>query len=442
MNDNGKKLLDKMSDIDPKLIADADKKPFKKRGLFIGLASGMATAAAAAVIAVAAVNAPVQDPPVVDSGGQSSVSSTNSTASASSGTSSAQEPPAVKDPPVLDFSKYKGLPKITDGDYGTNAMGGAKEAYLNYSELETGSPWKGAELETMPVYMSSSTCVDLDKMYEYIKNAAAALGIPESELEFTDTYPDMGWKDYHRKLMEDAGLTEDEIQKEFDRMSRQVVGMTVVTAKTGDIEFELDSSFSLSITFGGPVELPEGYNFTDDASAEEKAGVLSYLADKYKDISGYSKPVPGYTWEYINFTVYDSDCELERQIVNYWTEYAEFHDSSDEPGKLSKLRIHSLAGCEKLGDYPILTPDQAVQILRSNKYSDKDRMPADAKILKTDIVYNNHAGSTAVMPYYKFYVETGKETYFGKEVTCDVYTIAAVPEEFIEIETRDYGVYA
>ena len=69
-------------------------------------------------------------------------------------------------------------------------------------------------------------------------------------------------------------------------------------------------------------------------------------------------------------------------------------------------------------------------------------MPADAKILKTELYYGNAAGYTAVMPYYRFYIESDHDFFPDHDVECDVYTIAAVPEEFIDMETTDYGVRA
>lgn len=444
MDNNGKKLLDKMSDIDPKLIADADKKPRNARNLLIGLTSGMATIAAAAVITFAAVNNPVQNPPIVDSSDLSSISSTNSTSSTNSGsgTSSTQDPPVIddtpKDPPTLDFSKYKHLPLITNVNVGTTGSGGLGEefktvyrAMVTYAELESSSPWNGEEFETMPVYMSSSTDADLDQMCAYIKSAAAALGISESELEFDYCdFPVDGSFASYRKILEEHNLSEEEIEQELARIRRISMGNAYIEAKAGGVLFSLTTSFDLRIEFDEPIyELPE------NASAEDKAKAAEYLAEKYKDLLGYVNPTVTSEND-----IYDADGDLKQQILNYWLNHTDFWGNS---GKINRIRINSYAGCDKLDDYPILTPDQAVQILQSNKYDDKNRMPINAKILKADLVYTNLMGSTAVLPYYKFYVDTGeKPSTEGYDVICDVYTIVAVPEEFIDMETACFGAYA
>ncbi|MGN0683421.1 MAG: hypothetical protein ACI4JY_07045, partial [Oscillospiraceae bacterium] len=60
---NGKQLLDKISDIDPRLIEDAEKISHKKNRLLIGIAPIAATAAAAALIAVVIGHSSTQKPP-------------------------------------------------------------------------------------------------------------------------------------------------------------------------------------------------------------------------------------------------------------------------------------------------------------------------------------------------------------------------------------------
>ncbi|MDE7228858.1 MAG: hypothetical protein K2N56_00125 [Oscillospiraceae bacterium] len=441
MNMNGNKLLDKISDLDPKLIEGAEKKTHRsKRGLFVGLTSGMATVAAAAVIAVTAANTQVQQPPVV-------ITSDPVVSGSNSGSTSTQDPPVIdntpKDPPALDFSKYKDLPKISDiTNYGNSAMGGGKtQLSVNNEELENRSPWNGKALETMPVYMSSSTeTPDLDKMYARVKEIAAALGISEDKLEITDSYEDLTSSIENQiKMAEEMNAPKEEIEEVLNRMIRGTMSSVYVSANADGIKIELNTAYGAWIRFDKPIDLPEGYNFTNSATSEERAEALSYLAEKYKGLIGYSDPKPGKI-EREGSNVYDTAGDITQQIVNYWINTTQFRINKDN--KLDTIWIFTDAACEKLADYPILTAAQAEEILKSNKYSDLLRMPVDAKIVKTDLVYRNVPGSTAVIPYYEFYVEIDNEPNFGKDLTCDVYTIEAVPEEFIDIETVDYGAHA
>ncbi len=457
---NGKDLLNKMSDVDPKLIEDADKTPRHSRKWFVGITTGAATVAAAALIAVTIGNNAAQKPPVVDTSNPTSNAPVTSNIVSSGNT---QEPSVVdltpKDPPKLDFSKYKDLPKISysspiEGGKGGDEFIGAKDgvrvdkSYFNYSQLEQSSPWKGAVLETMPVYMSHSTDLDLDvdKMYARVREVAAALGIPEDSLEFSDSYEDLTKTlERHRQLARDHGATEEEIDDMIKNIIRGVMSQTYVQAENEDVKISVNAALHTYVYFqGGSIKLPDGYNFTKSATDEEKAALVDYFADKYKGILNYSKPTlreVGYTSNEINFYIYDSDCDLTQQIVNYWLNYASFEEHHENTGELSRMWFDTDDNCEKLGDYPILTPDQAEAILKSNKFDDELRMPANAKILKTDMVYKNGSGCTGIIPYYEFYVETDKGD-SNADVACLIYTFPAVPEEFIDMDTSDYGVKA
>lgn len=446
---NGKKLLDKISDIDPRLIEDAEKITHKKNKLFIGITSGAAAAAAAALIAVTIGRSSTQKPPIIDSNNSNSTSTTSS-AIIDSNTSSEPDVPQIidttpKDPPELDFSKYKDLPKISDvANYAPKGGGSDKEVYLNYSELQIRGPWNGEVLETMPVYMSHSTelTVNLDRMYALAREAAAALGIPAESLTISDNFQDMAETiEYHRKLGKESGATDEEIEEVINRMIRSTMSNSFVEAKADEITITVDTAFHTLINLDEPIKLPDGLTLDQNSSDENKAKLLEYFTENYKQLTMFNKPA--YRDEFgrpsRSISVYESDCDLTGQIVNYWLNNVEFISDFENSDLIDGIMIYSDENCEKLGDYPVLTAEQAEAILKSTRYDDKTRMPANAKILKVDLVYRHFAGSTGVIPYYKFYVETDKKVYGDKEVTCDIYTIAAVPEEFIEIDTEDYA---
>ncbi|MCH5204156.1 MAG: hypothetical protein J1F03_05365 [Oscillospiraceae bacterium] len=436
MNNNGKNLLDMITDLDPVLITDAEKKPRRISNLFIGITSGMATLAAAALIAVAVNHTPAAKPPIVDASNPASSSGTNSSDTVNSGSSSGEN--NAYDPPQLDFSEYSYLPVISfKGRVTLGGKGGGTLESLYSSELEISSPWNGADLKTMPVYMSGSTeTPDLDRMYARVKEIAAVLGIPENSLTITDTYEDLTSSiEQQRKLAKEAGATPEEIEALVDRMLRYMNSMTYVQAEAEGISIYLNSAYAAQILFSDPVELPEVYNFTSNATTAERDEALSYLAEEYKELTGYADPMPGQSRFYGDY-VYEADGELKEQIVNYWinTTHFSFSESSDN---LDVIWIYSDSALKKLDDYPILTAGQAEAILKSNKYDDDNRMPADTKIVKTDIVYENTPGSTAVMPYYAFYAATDIEPDGDYDIICEVYKISAIPEEFIDMQTYD-----
>lgn len=446
---NGKNLLDRMSDVDPKLIADAEKKPLKKRGLFIGITSGMATVAAAAAVALAVGTKPVEKPPVIsgttDIPGSSVVdsSSTSSTSSTNSDTWDI----LTSDP----FADYAELPKISSGDYSTR--GGSSvvniglcvlRRSLKLSEFERHSPWsEEAEPKTLPVYISSSAEPDIEQMRDYVKTAAAALGIAEDELEFTDNSSD-GENESYRQLLEDMGIPEDEIERELTRVRRISMSMTTVSGKADGVSFYLSSNYTLDVEFDDPIKLPDGCRLGSGATESEDIAAVNYLADKFKDLLGYEKPLIARCGDFdeYNYGVYESAGNLETQIVNYSIKHADFIENFDDTTEMKKVRIYSAENCEKFGDYPLLTAQLAEGILRSEITPDEYRLPEEATIVKTDIVYDNIAGFTAVIPYYEFYVEVDETPNPGYDAVYDIYRIAAIPEQFIDMENEDYSVRA
>lgn len=463
---NGKDLLDKMSDVDPKLITDAEKKPKNKRKMFIGISSGMATVAAAAVLAVAIGRNPIVTPPVDSDTNSGVVSDTNSAVISNPGTNSGVNPGTTstptaieaKDPPVIDFREYEHLPVITDKSYGASGWGSgvSKNSSITRSELEIHSPWSNdLELKTMPVFKSTSTEADMNEMHEYIKKAAAALGISESGLEFRDTAGDVESQlEAIRKSAEAAGAPEEEIERELDRLRRSMLSNASVVAKADGVIIHLYTDYSMKVEFDTPIKLPEGCKLGEievdgeklAATDSEKLAATEYLAEKFKGLLGYEKPVitkdaenPKY------YRVYENAGEIEDQILNYSTKYVNFYNPSFPNRDLNAMEfmwINSNENCVKLDDYPIYTAEQAVEILQSNKYSDNERMPADAKILKTDLVYHNAVGYTVVLPYYEIYVESDGTPDTGDDLVCDIYRICAVPDQFIDVQNADYGARA
>lgn len=462
---NGKDLLDKMSDVDPKLIENAEnsnRKPKNKRRMFIELTSGMAAVAAAAVLAVAIGKNPAVTPPIdltsdTNSGTVSGVASNteinSGVNSEITSTPSKPEPQKPKDPPVIDFSQYERLPLISRVNYGLGGGGDILNSISNGASISKASPqlhspWNAElGLKTLPVYKSTSTEADMDAIREYVKKTAAKLGISENELELREPGGSVESNlAALRKMMEDAGVPEEEIERELAWRKLSLSGNATVETAANGINICINTAYGMDIRFDEPIKLPDGCKLGGNASEEENIAAVEYLAEKFRDVLGYEDPVIAKCDDDIRdgyYCVYENAGTIEEQILNYSTKYTVFYEASalDDPGLtypglMGFMRIHSNENCVKLDDYPIYTPEQAIQILQSNKYSDDERMPEDAEILKVDITYGNYAGFTVVLPYYEIY--TDSET----DDTCDIYRICAVPEQFVDIQNSDYGVSA
>lgn len=405
---NGNQLLNKFSDVDPKLITGAEKAGKKSRkGLFIGIGSGLAATAAALALVI--------------------------------GLGSVKEP-------VIDYSKYTHLPIISAAAVKINGQGGngLDQNHPEYSvtneELEKikadmKDEWKEAsrfgygEYQTLPIYLSHSNDPDIDKMKARLLEIISKLGYSESDLKFEIKPPaDL---DEYRKMLKEWGAPQEEIEAEAQRMVRQTAHMSDVRAWNDDIEFTISTDFIVKISYKTVQPLPEGCSLESEASDEERAKAVDYLYEKYKTLVDYDKTVR------IGNEVHNNSSFAESKL-----EYIEFYDfsyGSDAKG-FNTIRINSAGGCDLLGDYPIMTAKAAEAVLKSENTPEEDRLPEDAEVIGVEFVYPaSSLGDTGLVPYYIFWAVTGEKD--GK-VIYSSYKIYAVPERYIDIDTENYGVRA
>lgn len=486
---NGKELLDKMSEVDPKLIegaykdAEESEKPKSRRALFIGLGSGMAAIAAALAVFIG-VKAGLANKDMVGTAvsgsninsatnGIDALPATNGNEENSAdkggieesapGTISMQSPESVNLTPEAvidsDFSEYENLTVISNKFYGMKGMGGdewRKEVglYTVYGlnepdTLETFSPWSlDAELTTLPVYLSNSTTPDVAAMTERVKSVAALLGVSESELEITNRGLN-GINDFdaYRKTLEGYGLSEEEIEAEIDRVSRISGAQTSIEGKASGFTIYCDSAGGIKVWFKEPYPaLREGYslNIQNNPSPEGLTAAFAYLAEEYMELLDYKNPtVARYDgiFEY-EYKVYEAEGDLTSQIVNYWLNCAKFLGNWDNPQELDSITVDTTANLEKLGDYPIYTAQQALWVMQSERVPEEVRMPAGADVVKVELEYKNLLGYTAVIPYYEFVVKTDKIDESSGELIYRHYMMPAVPEQFLDMTVEDYGIRA
>lgn len=405
---NGNQLLNKFSDVDPKLITGAERSGKKNRkGLFIGIGSGLAATAAALALVIGLNSVKVEEP-------------------------------------VIDFSKYSHLPTIASVDMGISAQGGrnTREESLTNEELEDlkkrlkdsrkeASRFGYGEFETLPIYMSLSNTPDLDKMKARLLEVAAKLGYSEDDLEIDGNFNDLS---SYRKMLEDQGVPQDEIEAEIERIHRQTDHMADVMAANDDIRLSITTDYTVEIFFKETIPLPEGCSLDFNASDEEEGKAVEYLYEKYKMLADYEKPVR------IGNGMHNAISFTESKL-----EYIEFLDKGlDDSGDLQTIRIYSAEGCEKLGDYPILTAKAAEAELKSENIPEENRMSSDANVIGATFIYpSNNIGKTGLVPYYEFVVLTDKTPSSSeKDVVIKTYTISAVPERFISFDTEDRGIGA
>lgn len=293
---------------------------------------------------------------------------------------------------------------ITAGSMGFEGM----MAY-DISELGTANPWNAEmEIDALPVYrnltysaeypsISGMVYLPQERMEEIMQNTADALHVMITSAKPT-CLKDLIAGDYPEELLEEVWSIEAVCS-----------GGTSITAYAdGEICLNFRNK-----------KLPSGYSFTyHDTTAEEADEVLSYLTEEYADFLQFDDPV---CWSYADRTyagkenrsyyAYDRTGDPVQDILNFNLACVQF--APDDYGSLILIRRNN-AFCtsEYLGDYPIITAEDAQQALLSGSYYStvpeeylKDGVIAEEDIAKTELIYRNRSNEEFYQPYYLFYVE-------------------------------------
>lgn len=287
------------------------------------------------------------------------------------------------------------------------------------SELVNGNPWTGdAGIFSLPVYknplsrhVSENGIIrilgaDSDTMKNFLMDIADRLDMDTDKIEDT--------------------MREDE--------------ETYVIAEGNGIEIEVDSTMTATITFTPSVSLPDEYNFTYSSSSyEEIEAVAEYLKKTYRDLIDMEEPQANiyggdYTFERqkgYRIEFFEEDEDLIRQVINYNFNRITF--SCDEEGKLWIVRIYKPDLSEKAGDYPIISSEEAAELLENGNYitSMPFEMPGLDHVAKVELVYRVGAGEKYFMPYYRFYVDMPDMEADDGLKTYGIYYVPAVEGKYI-----------
>lgn len=302
---------------------------------------------------------------------------------------------------------------LDTGSFTSGGMG--FEGYLAYdvSELENGGPWRlGDEIDTLPVYRNSwwkneflvVENADPDAMYARLYDIAALLGIDKTQL--TDLREDPPNVSAREAYQYKYGLTEEEVPRGF---------FTIywVDAKADGVRLSIRSDLTASIHFDPSLPMPEGCDLSsDDRGGFEASG--AYLLEEYRTLMGYETPAAGlddgdrsYDGEqHYQLRIYDASEDPVRNLENYWLDFWNFYGSGG-PGELDGAWHRYCDRSEKLGDYPIITPAEAWQMLQNGNYitTVPVPLPEDTLPARVDLLYRNESSAQVFMPYYRFLIE-------------------------------------
>ena len=302
----------------------------------------------------------------------------------------------------------------------TLSGGNGFEGILLYdvSELGGGSPWNQAmELTVLPVYENGSYniagyAVGLGE-YEILERLEAAARALDAEI--LDT------KYYYGETPTGTGP------------------VYCITGRADGMKIDAYADGKVVVTFEGGLPLPEGYRFTDGATDEEAEAALGYLAQRFSGLLGFSRPQAVLSGEYTfsgefrrGYAVYDGGSSSTEAILNYSFRQAEF--ISDDAGNLRMIRLKDdLACARELGDYPIITVDEARTLLLKGGYltSVPYELPGEEYVAGVELEYRNGKTDEYFLPYYRFFVELPEQARDNGLKTYGVYYVPAVQERYI-----------
>ncbi len=281
--------------------------------------------------------------------------------------------------PVIDIPAY-----LTHG-------GGDGVHDIDYWTYYNDSPWTaGMELETMPVFKNAAFDPSL---------AGEPCGLSERQM-----------KKRLKKAAEALGL---EIYETETETSYSGNGVTYITARTdkGQLEARADGTVLWDADRDGyeGVPLPEEYAFPEsEGTLQRERERIVYLTELYSDFLCFEQPAAALDdYGYLYKSAYDAAGDDVSDILNYSLERASFSISEDGAYLTGICVDDKLCVLEKLGDYPIISVDEAVERLLAGQYQVVTplEVPGAEYILSVELTYRDSPLEETIMPYYLFRVE-------------------------------------
>lgn len=353
------------------------------------------------------------------------------------------------------------LPKITPWQTCDPDIEYSGEAYTvdNIADLKSANPWtEGAELATLPVYNN-----DIVSTIQFSEEVREKFGWPRLEGRLRDAE---GMEALARSIADGLGVTVESVEvypsEEAVKAAREKVEgigedfteahmpLTRVTLTcSGNISITAYSVWRATVQFMTPVPLPEEYNFDWYASYEDLTAAGEYLMGEYEGLLQMEHPVLNISGgdrkpeqePHFDCIVYEGAGDLEQQLLSYQFNTISF--SPDEEGNLQLIYVTRFELSDKLGDYPIYTPEEAQRKLAEGHYitAAPKEFSGDMTIERVELVYRGTEDIT-IMPYYRFFVpsfrEESADSYAEKpnnsriEKDYFTYYVPAVREEYIE----------
>lgn len=374
---NGNEFLDKMSLADPAYVEEADR-PVKKRTAWRKW--GAMAACLAVLLGVGFLFFPTSSPDVPD--------------------------PVPTELPTLPVSMGPSL-----GGYGF-------EGYYvrDISDLKNTSPSQiGSLPDTLPVFRNATGGYPLQAATEEYKAKMLTLC---------------------RSVAGRLGWDAENMTVVWDERNGGLVPTTVTATGADGVKIEVDQFMTVTISYpdrNRPFSENVLPTYDDAHKLAEK------LLAEYRDLMNFANPQICITGGYYNIdgeqsydiAFVETGGTQTEELLAFFFHGAEFFCNEGGEPWLIHLRCTDLS--DKVGDYPIITAQQAQAQLVAGHYitSCGWEMPGEAYIRKVELVYRTGEYDEYFMPYYRFYVELLEEAPVEGCMHLAAYYVPAVAEEYL-----------
>ena len=177
-----------------------------------------------------------------------------------------------------------------------------------------------------------------------------------------------------------------------------------------------------------------------DKDMKKSAG---YLKNKYsavfKDgkyiLNLYGGDCDIYGRQSYHISFYKDSDDIVQKIINY--NFYKTRFTPNDNGELEQISTDLPNLGDKIGNYPVISPDKAKELLYDGKYvtSSPTAIKKSDKTAQTELVYRFAPWEKYYIPYYRFFVaeeSTGNESLKkqGFKIYC-AYYVPAVEEKYI-----------
>lgn len=348
--------------------------------------------------------------------------------------------------PALDAAspQQETLPvEIAFGDMGMEAL----MAY-DISELITSNPWtEDWGITELPVFRnridSSGSGIGIllteEEMLQKIEYTAAILGVDTGEL----TYESVNEHDVLGGMPEAHAQRPHRITAECDGAPYGESRLLIVAESSGRLYVEFAQN---------GVRMPDPYyGMQPDSNKDGAEQTTQFLAEAFRNLLQMDDPRTD-CWSDRNIycetnyylDVYDHKADPLACFLEYWLNRAAFGVYANELFRIS-LNDYT-AAAEHIGNYPIITADDAQALLLEGKYLStvdwdfySDEPISAENVAHRELVYRVGIRESYFMPYYRFYVEMPKDEFTDPALTTyGIFYVPAVCEEYLgEMEVRD-----